>query len=201
VQTASLGGQLGGLFNLTQQVLQPLAAQVQQLATAIGTAVNNQLAAGFAPPNPAPGQPLFTTANGQLQVTALQGSDLAFSSNATDTGNSDNLSALIALQKQPITLTVYNGQGQATGTASVVMGDVFNQIVGTLGTTSQQNQAAIKTAQTVRDQAHQTWNATAGVNNDEEATNLMQYQQMYQANMKVAQVAHQLFDATLQMLG
>jgi len=38
-------------------------------------------------------------------------------------------------------------------------------------------------------------------NNYEEAVNLVQYQQMYQANMKVISVANTLFDATLQMVG
>ena len=34
-----------------------------------------------------------------------------------------------------------------------------------------------------------------------DGANLMQYQQLYQSNMKVAQVANTLFDAALQMLG
>ena len=199
VQTGNLGGQLGGLSNTLTQTLQPLAAQVQQLVTYVGTSVNQQLAAGYAPPAATPGKALFTFNNGQLQVAALQPSDLAFSSNSTDIANSDNLNALIALQKQSMPLTVYNAQGQASGTQQVVLGDVFNQLVNGLGAASQQNQAAITTAQTVRNQAQQNWSSTAGVNNDEEATNLLQYQQMYQANMQVVQVANQLFNATLQM--
>ncbi|MBV8503239.1 MAG: flagellar hook-associated protein FlgK [Paucibacter sp.] len=201
VPTTQLSGQLGGLFDTAAQVLSPLVTQMQELATNIGTKVNAQLAAGFAPPAATPGQPMFTLNNGQLQLTSLQATDLAFSSNPADVGNSDNLSALIALQKQPMTLTQFNAAGQATGTTQIVMGDVFNQIVGSLGTASQQNQASIKTAQTVRDQAQQNWSSSAGVNNDEEATNLMQYQQLYQSNMKVAQVANTLFDAALHMLG
>ena len=39
-----------------------------------------------------------------------------------------------------------------------------------------------------------------GVNSDEEAISLVQYQQMYQANMRVIAIANQLFDATLQMV-
>jgi len=65
---------------------------------------------------------------------------------------------------------------------------------------SQQNQSSLSTAQTVRNQAQATWQSTSGVNNDEEATNLVQYQQMYQSNMKVIEVANQLFDATLSMI-
>ena len=84
---------------------------------------------------------------------------------------------------------------------SVLLGDADTQLLGKLGTASQQNQAAQATAQTVRDQAEENWKSTSGVNSDEEAVNLVQYQQMYQANMKVISVANTLFDATLQMVG
>jgi len=53
----------------------------------------------------------------------------------------------------------------------------------------------------VRNQAEESWKSTSGVNTDEEAINLMQYQQMYQANMKVIAVANELFDSTLALLG
>jgi flagellar hook-associated protein 1 FlgK len=48
-------------------------------------------------------------------------------------------------------------------------------------------------------QENQSWASTSAVNRDEEAINLIEYQNMYQANMKVISVANTLFDATLQM--
>ncbi|WP_230369550.1 flagellar basal body rod C-terminal domain-containing protein [Paludibacterium denitrificans] len=48
--------------------------------------------------------------------------------------------------------------------------------------------------------AEQDWKSTSGVNQDEEAMNLVQYQQMYQANLKVITVANQLLTATLDMI-
>jgi len=80
-----------------------------------------------------------------------------------------------------------------------VIGDVYTQLVGRLAIRSQQNQASLDTAQTVREQAQKSWQSTSGVNTDEEAINLVQYQQMYQANMKVIAVANELFDSVLQM--
>jgi flagellar hook-associated protein 1 FlgK len=82
-----------------------------------------------------------------------------------------------------------------------MIGDADTQLVGKLGVDSQQNQAALKTADTVRTQASDDWQSTSGVNQDEEAVNLVEYQKMYQANMKVMSVANALFDATLQMMG
>jgi flagellar hook-associated protein 1 FlgK len=73
--------------------------------------------------------------------------------------------------------------------------------VGKLGVLSQQNKSSLATADTVRMQAEQDWQSTSGVNQDEEAVNLVEYQKMYQANMKVMSVANSLFDTILQTMG
>lgn len=198
---AGLGGQLGGLADLQTQVLAPMKTTINELALAIGDQFNQQLALGYAPPAAGAGKPLFDTSGGQLKLTGLTASELAFSGSPTVSGDSANLSALVALQQGKLTLTTFDAQGRPVGTGQVVLGDVFTQLVGKLGVASQLNQGSLKTAQTVRDQADENWKSSAGVNTDEEAINLMQYQQMYQANMKVVAVANELFDATLAMLG
>jgi flagellar hook-associated protein 1 FlgK len=83
----------------------------------------------------------------------------------------------------------------------VLLSDADTQLVGKLAVDSQQNKGALQTSQTLRDQAVDDWQATSGVNEDEEAVNLVEYQRMYQANMKVVSVANTLFDATLAMMG
>ena len=50
-------------------------------------------------------------------------------------------------------------------------------------------------------QAEQTRSGQDGVNLDEEAARLIQYQQSYQAAAKVLQVAQALFDTLLQTTG
>jgi len=50
----------------------------------------------------------------------------------------------------------------------------------------------------VASQAEQVRSSHAGVNLDEEAARLIQYQQSYQAAAKVLQVAQSLFDTLLQ---
>jgi hypothetical protein len=49
----------------------------------------------------------------------------------------------------------------------------------------------------VRDQAEENRDKVSGVNLDEEAANLIRFQQAYQASAKVMQVASQLFDAMI----
>ena len=190
---SQLGGALGGLGTLEQQTLQPLQQSLADMASGLAGMVNGQLAAGTTPGGTA-GQPLFvvTPGSNRLSVTpGLLAQDLAFSGDGQP-GDSGNLQQIIALRSQPVLVT-------SLGT--VTLGDAYTQLMGVLGTQSQQNQTALSTAQTVRTQAEESWKSTSGVSQDEEAVNLVQYQQMYQANMKVIAVANQLFDSTLAMMG
>lgn len=191
----SLGGQLGGLDDLQDKVLAPLSTSITEMADQLSTNVNNLLTAGYGL-NGAAGQPLFvfdpTSATNLLKLNpSILPQDLGFSSDATQPGASDNLLKVIGLQQQAVTVT---------SLGSVLLGDVYSQLVGKLGSDSQQNQASLNTAETVRNQAEASWKSTSGVNQDEEAVNLLQYQQMYQANMKVIAVANELFDSTLSMI-
>lgn len=192
----NLGGQLGGLDMYERQILQPMLRAISDMAGQLAERTNRQLAGGFDLKG-RPGQPLFAydaaKANGMLDVnTALEADQLAFSTSSSQPGKSDNLMALINLQHQSVSLS---------GLGTVSLSDAYTQLVGKLATDSQKNQASLSTAQTVRSQAQASWKETSGVNVDEEAINLVQYQQMYQANMKVIYVANELFDSTLAMMG
>jgi flagellar hook-associated protein 1 len=167
---------------------------VTGLGQEITDRVNTQLAAGFAMDGSA-GQPLFQFSvsgpNGTMSLNpAITPDMLAFSGVATEQGNSQNLLALIGLKSQQVTVPQLG---------TVMLSDAFAQLVSRLGMDSRKNQTSLDTAQTVRNQAEENWKSTSGVNLDEEATNLMQYQQMYQANMKVIAVANELFDSMLGM--
>ena len=126
-----------------------------------------------------------------ISYSELTASDLGLSSSGEEAGNSVQLQQLIGLQQKPVSISLLGNQ--------VLLGDVYTQIVGKLGTYSQQSQAAYTTSKTVRNQSESNWRSTSAVNTDEEAVNLMQYQQMYQANMKVISTANALFDSLLQL--
>ena len=53
--------------------------------------------------------------------------------------------------------------------------------------------------QTVLDQAQASRDALSGVNLDEEAANMIRYQQAYQASAKILEVGKTLFDSILQL--
>jgi flagellar hook-associated protein 1 FlgK len=188
-----VGGQLGGLGNFVQNTLKPLQTSIVEIAQQLSTKVNDQLKLGFTAPGVA-GKDLFVfnpaSATGLLGIDpAIKAGDLAFSTDGTP-GDSGNLQLLVDIKSQPITLTTLG---------SVLLNDADTQVVGKLAVDSQQNQALLKTATTIRRQSEDDWASTSAVNRDEEAINLIEYQNMYQANMKVISVANTLFDATLQM--
>ncbi|STQ92517.1 Flagellar hook-associated protein 1 [Janthinobacterium lividum] len=187
----TIGGQMGGLGEFEQNTLKPLQQSLQDMATQLTNKVNAQLALGKTMAG-APGGPLLAYANGKLSITpGFNAKDLALSLTGA-AGDSGNLQKLIEIKNQPITVS---------WVGSVLMSDADTQLVGKLGIYSQQNQALLKTANTVRSQAIDDWKSTSGVNKDEEAMSLVEFQNMYQANMKVISVANSLFDATLQMMG
>ena len=190
-----VGGQLGGLGDYKQNTLLPLQKSISDIAEQMADKINTQLAAGMKNATDS-GTPLLqfnpTSATGLLQITdGFLSGDLAFSSDGTP-GDSGNLQKLIDIKGQPITLT---------SIGSVLLSDADTQLVGKLGIDSQQNQSQLNTATTIRQQSEDDWKSTSAVNTDEEAINLVEFQNMYQANMKVIAVANTLFDSTLQMFG
>lgn len=196
VDSRSLGAQLGGLADYEHAVLLPLQKSISQMAEQMANMINTQLLAGYKADGSA-GEALFTfnptSATGMLQINpAFKSADLAFSGDPAAPGDSKNLQELIGIKARDVTL-------DSIGT--VMLGDADTQLVGKLGIDSQQNQATLKTATTIRQQAEDDWAATSSVNTDEEAINLLEFQKMYQSNMKVISVANDLFDATLAMMG
>ncbi|MBY0237939.1 MAG: flagellar hook-associated protein FlgK [Burkholderiaceae bacterium] len=190
---SAMGGQMGGLSQYRNQILAPLQQSIVDMADQLSTKINTQLLAG-SDVNGNPGIALFNfnaaSTTGMLQIDpAFEASQLAFSADGTP-GDSANLQNLIGIRTQSITLS---------SIGSVLVGDADTQMVGKLGIDSQQNQTLLKTAGTIRQQAEDDWKSTSGVNQDEEAVNLMEFQKMYQANMKAIAVANELFDSTLAM--
>jgi flagellar hook-associated protein 1 FlgK len=194
LDTTKAGGQLGGLSSYEQNTLLPLQQGVSQMAEELAKRVNDQLGEGYAMDG-SKGKEMFLYTKGGsnlLQVAdGFQTADLAFSGDGT-AGDTGNLQKLVAIANGTVDLDVLG---------TVMIGDADTQLVGKLAVESSQNQAALATAQSVRDQADADWQSTSGVNQDEEAVNLVEYQNMYQANMKVMSVANALFDATLAMMG
>ena len=87
----------------------------------------------------------------------------------------------------------------AGGTQSVA--DLGADIVATVGSTANRASNEIKTQQALREQAEIDLENVSGVNLDEEASNMLRYQQAYLAASKVISIADSLFQNLLQLVG
>ncbi|NVM75428.1 flagellar hook-associated protein 1 FlgK [Duganella sp. SG902] len=108
--------------------------------------------------------------------------------NTSGVGDSRNGALLAGLQTKNIL-----DNGKATFQTT------YAQMVNYVGTKAREAQISGTAADAAVKQATNAQQGVSGVNLDEEAANLLRYQQAYQASGKVMQVASQLFDTLLSL--
>ena len=150
--------------------------------------------AASAPMDYTPGQPI--TINGwsiTLTGTPAAG-DTVDVANALDFGeafrlNAGNAGAFLDLRDKKVF------------DEGTTLSDGFSAAMAVVGTRTQSVQLAEKLSATVAKNLEMDRTAVSGVNLDEEAARLLQYQQAYQASSKVIQIAQSLFDSVLNAVG
>ncbi len=94
---------------------------------------------------------------------------------------------------------------QAIGDETFVAGssviDRFAELVGDIGTRTQSSRAAADMSTRLHQEAERAHSELSGVNLDEEAARMLQYQQAYQAAAKVIATANEMFRALLDAAG
>jgi flagellar hook-associated protein 1 len=86
---------------------------------------------------------------------------------------------------------------QALSGGSATLTDAYASYVNGIGNQTAQIQASATAQSTLVTQITSAQQSVSGVNTNEEAANLLQYQQLYQANSKVIQTAETLFQTLL----
>ncbi len=182
-----VGGRIGGLLHVDASVLQPGKTELANIVRNIADSVNTALSEGF-DLNGQPGEALFIYNAADVLGTfgvnpALDTDGLAFTGRVDDgfgnwvpaggRGDNGNIANLISAMT-----------GATTG---------YDTLIGDLAIQSKQVQSSIKTAQVLNNNAIAARDSVSGVNLDEEAANLMYYQQLYDANARVISTADQLF--------
>ncbi|MGZ5715129.1 MAG: flagellar basal body rod C-terminal domain-containing protein, partial [Caldimonas sp.] len=113
---------------------------------------------------------------------------------ASDNGNAN---ALLALRDNAIVgQQTLAGGGVAPG---MNVTDAYASALGTIGVRVQSGKAAADQSDSIASDAKAAVAEKSGVNLDEEAARLIQYQQSYQAAAKMLQIAQSLFDSLLQL--
>ncbi|MDO4591540.1 MAG: flagellar hook-associated protein FlgK [Comamonadaceae bacterium] len=114
--------------------------------------------------------------------------------NAKDLGegyklNAGNATAFLALRDETL---LSNG---------TTLTDAFSSVMASIGTRAQSARYAAELSASVAASLEADHSAVSGVNLDEEAARLLQYQQAYQASAKIIQTAQTLFDSVLNAVG
>jgi len=110
-------------------------------------------------------------------------------------GVSDSRNALVLAQLQ--TTNTLGASGGGAPTASYQ--SAYGQLVSQVGNTTRQLEVTSKAQANVILQTKQAQQSVSGVNLDEEAANLLRYQQAYQASGKMMQIAGTLFQTVLDL--
>lgn len=139
----------------------------------------------------------FQAQGGNLSVAITDPRAVAAAANnpttPTGTGPGDNANMLLlaALQTRKILFADVSGNPTATFQTAWASG------VAALGTVARAIQTEASASKALVDQVQGMRDSYAGVNLDEEAANLIQFQQAYQAASKTMQIAQKLFDEVL----
>ena len=123
----------------------------------------------------------------QMEGEPKKGDTFSVDGNQSGLGSNENALRLTALESKKVF------------GASQNFHEGYLSILTTAGNTSRLAEVAKQALEIVHDQAVQAKDEKSGVNLDEEASNLIRYQQAYQASARLMQTANQLFDALLRI--
>ena len=144
--------------------------------------------------NPDKGIQVFPTPDGldmkvRFKITGnpKAGDSFHVEFNKDGIGDNGNAVALAALQNKRLL-------DDATGTYT----QVYAQLVSRVGSKTHELDTSSKAQHMLLEQANQRRESISGVNMDEEAANLIKYQQLYKANAQVMATAKEMFDTLMQ---
>lgn len=127
----------------------------------------------------------------QISGNPAAGDIFTIDTNANGVADSRNAALLGALQ------TANTLGGSATNGPTASYQSAYAQMVSAVGSKANEVEAIGAAQQGLADHATQALQSLSGVNLDEEAANLLRYQQAYQASAKVLQIASKIFDEIL----
>ncbi|HAC35097.1 MAG TPA: flagellar hook-associated protein FlgK [Gammaproteobacteria bacterium] len=143
-----------------------------------------------------PGAELFPTPGSldfgyrmQISGTAAAGDRFQVDFNAAGVGDNSNMLRMIGLQQQSLF---------SAGTATYQ--ESYQQLVGEVGARTSSGDISLEAAGFSLEQSRFRQQSVAGVNVDEEAANLLQFQQAYQAAAQTIQAADTLFQSLLEVI-
>lgn len=182
--------------SLTLQSLQPVQANANLAQTVtltfagagtfdvVGTGTGNPSGVAFVP-----GQPInYNGWSLMLKGSPQVGDTYTVRANAYPGVDAGNAHAMLAIRD----LALFDGAATTDG---------YVALMSDIGVRVQSARFASAVSRSIADNAQTDQAAVSGVNLDEEAAKLLQFQQAYQASAKILQVSQTLFDTLIQTLG
>ena len=127
----------------------------------------------------------------QISGNPATGDTFTIEANTGGVADNRNAALLGALQTRSTMI------GSSTSGPTASYQSAYTQIVSAVGSKANEVAAIGAAQQGLADHATQALQSLSGVNLDEEAANLLRYQQAYQASAKVLQIAGKVFDEIL----
>ena len=122
----------------------------------------------------------------KLSGTASVKDSFSITDNLGGIGDGRNINAMLDLQEDK-----FESEGKGN------FQDLFAQLVASVGASVQSSELNKNSSEMIRDAAANAVSELSGVNMDDEAAQLIEYQQAYQASARVLQTARELFDTLI----
>ena len=183
-----------GTLALQSLLAQSPGANLTQTVTLTFTGAGSFNVTGTGTGNPSgvayvPGQAIsFNGWSLTLKGAANAGDTVTVRANAFPSTSGGNAEAMLGLRDTPM----FDGAPASDG---------FAALMSQIGVQVQSAGFAATISQSIATNIEADRTAVAGVNLDEEAARLLQFQQAYQASAKILQVSQNMFDSLLQNLG
>jgi len=192
ITSSTTGGQLAGQFQIRDQEIPTIQNSLDALAGTLASSVNTQSIAGF-DLNGAKGTNFFAPppagnvgAASSLKVATTDPTKIAASGDGA-AGDNTNANALAALQNQPI----INGQTPISA---------YSGLVFQIGNDVQNAQSNQQAGSQVLQQLQNLQGGVSGVDINEEAANLVRFQNAYSASAQAATVINTLLQTTIDII-
>ncbi len=123
---------------------------------------------------------------GDIGVAITTGTEFAAAASGNALGDNSNVLSLVSLQIQKV-----------LGSSTESYQSAYAKLVATVGVATAEARVNSRAQRTLLDRAIESQQAVSGVNLDEEAANLIKFQQAYQAAAQVVRVSDEIFQTLL----
>lgn len=187
----SCGVQLGAMNDIESNTLIPLQENIQNIAQTIEQKFNAQLQAGY-DLNSNQGKPLFHFDSNNpsriLQITDIKAEELGLSATTGTVSDNGNLKKLIALK---------NEKFPALG--NITIKEATDSTINDLARKSANYKSQFEISREALNRANRERISANGVDENQEGPHLVEYQNLYNANLKMIMIAGQLFSSVLEI--